>query len=262
MQSAPALRAPVIPAAVIPDVVDDMEDQPELVTEVWRDAVRAHVLTRPAHAAALPRRLQRWAWLIALALHLILFLGLRLVREPLPVPDTNVMHVELVDMAQPEPMLPEPPSLPMRNAPRMKLKPPPASLPSARAAVTSRVAPPAVEEATPHFRIYNPDGSLNIPDDLIAQIDRAQPRPNFIPLKVEPSPLLQRRRMLKVRPNHFDRGRVKRGKGARSDHGSRIRRFIRAVDARALAERTAILVEDFSWRCSGRRLSSVVARRV
>ena len=204
MQSAPALRAAVIPAAVSPDVVDDREDQAELAAEVWRDAVRAHVLTRPAHAAALPLRLQRWAWLVALALHLILFLGLRLVREPLPISDANVMHVELIDMTQPEPTLPEPPSIPMHIAPRVQFKPPTSSLPSARSVTTSRVAPPVVEETTPHFRVYNPDGTLNIPDDLIAQIDRAQPRPNFIPLKVEPSPLLQRRRLLKVRPNHFD----------------------------------------------------------
>ena len=53
------------------------------------------------------------------------------------------------------------------------------------------------------WRFYNPDGSLDIPADLAAQLDAAQPQGNFISLKVVPSAILNPRRALKVRPNHF-----------------------------------------------------------
>ena len=58
-------------------------------------------------------------------------------------------------------------------------------------------------EAAPEFHAYNPDGSVDIPGDLAAQLDNAAPRADFIPLKVVPSAMLNPRRPLKVRPNHF-----------------------------------------------------------
>ncbi len=55
------------------------------------------------------------------------------------------------------------------------------------------------------LHVYNPDGSLDVPKDLVEQIDAAQPKPNFIAQSVEPSPIMLPHRPLKIRPNHFDK---------------------------------------------------------
>ena len=58
-------------------------------------------------------------------------------------------------------------------------------------------------EPAPQPRLFNPDGSAAVPDDLASRIERERPRPDFITRQFEPSPLLQVRRPLKVRANHF-----------------------------------------------------------
>ena len=55
----------------------------------------------------------------------------------------------------------------------------------------------------PEVRAYNPDASVNLPDDFAEQLDKSRPQPDFIPLRIAPSPLLAAKRPLKVRPNHF-----------------------------------------------------------
>ncbi|HET7063578.1 MAG TPA: hypothetical protein VFI49_04820 [Rudaea sp.] len=164
----------------------------------WRDAVRKYALTRPAHAVALPQRWQRWGWLLAVALHLLILVGVRSnLREQQRAPEAVVISVQLIDVPAepplPEPTLP-PPAMPVAPRPsRAPLRPPIARSPT----------PPAASEAPPEFHAYNPDGSVDIPGDLAAQLDNAQPRADFIPLKVAPSPILNPRRPLKTRPNHF-----------------------------------------------------------
>jgi len=53
------------------------------------------------------------------------------------------------------------------------------------------------------LRLFNPDGSAMLPDDIAAQLDRARPQPDFIARRYEPSPILAAKRPIKVRPNHF-----------------------------------------------------------
>lgn len=169
----------------------------------WRDGVRACALTRPMHAPELPPRWRRWGWLLALALHLAVLIGLRSALREQPVaPEATVVSVELID-APAEPPMPEPALLPLRSAPPMRGEPPP-SIVRPRPPIARSPAPPLLApEPPPDFHAYNRDGSVDIPDDLVAQLDNAQPRADFIPLKVAPSPILNPRRPLKVRPNHF-----------------------------------------------------------
>ena len=186
-------------AYAVPD--DDEADQLQSAA-AWRDAVREYALRRPVHAPTWPRDWRRWAWLCVLALHVLLFLALHVMRPavPSPAPEGDVVTVDLIDAPLAEPALPQPESLPSRSEPGLRLRSP---IARARQPKPPTAEPPVALEPTPEFHAYNPDGSADIPADLAAQLDAAQPRPNFIPLKVAPSPILNPRRALKLRPNHF-----------------------------------------------------------
>jgi len=169
----------------------------------WRDAVREYARSRPNHAPALPRRWRRWGWLLALALHLLILSVLRpALRDRQPAPESSVIGVQLIDVPA-EPPLPEPLPMPLRPARPIPLMPRTAIAPMRAPIVRPPAPPPAAPEATQEFHAYNPDGSIDIPGDLAAQLDEAAPRADFVPLKVVPSPILNPRRALKVRPNHF-----------------------------------------------------------
>ncbi|HEX3124987.1 MAG TPA: hypothetical protein VHQ21_16950 [Rhodanobacteraceae bacterium] len=173
----------------------------DLRSAAWRDAVRGYALGRPAHAVALPRRWQRWGWLLAVALHLLILVAMRSnLREQQRLPESSVISVELIDAPAVEPPLPEPSGTP---APPPTTAARPSAMPRPPVARLPAPPPAAAAEASPEFHAYNPDGSLDIPGDLAAQLDNAEPRADFIPLKVAPSPILNPRRPLKIRPNHF-----------------------------------------------------------
>jgi hypothetical protein len=179
------------------DYEDDLQS-----AAAWRDAVREHALTRPAHGASSPHHWRRWAWLVALALHLLILVSLRsALREQERAPEASVISVELIDMPA-VPPLPEPAPLLVPRALPTAVAPRPA-MAALRHLPGSPAVPPTASEASPEFHAYNPDGSVDIPDDLVAQLDGVGPRADFIPLKVAPSPILNPRRPLKVRPNHF-----------------------------------------------------------
>lgn len=187
-------------AYAVPD--DDEADELQSAA-AWREAVREYALTRPEHAPAWPRDWRRWAWLCVLVLHVLLFLALHVMPPALPshAPEADVVNVELIDAPLAEPELPQPESLPSRSEPSPRVPSPVARV--HRQPRTQPAQPPVADESTPEFHAYNRDGSVDIPADLTAQLDAAQPRPNFIPLKVAPSPILNPRRALKLRPNHF-----------------------------------------------------------
>jgi len=176
------------------------EDDPHSAA-AWRDALREYARSRPIHAPAWPRNWRRWGWLLALALHLLILFGLRsTLLEQHRAPESSVISVDLIDAPAEPPPMPEP----VRPARPMSLAPRPAVAPRHPSIVRSPATPPDdAPEAVPEFHAYNPDGSVDIPGDLAAQLDNAAPRADFIPLKVVPSPMLNPRRPLKVRPNHF-----------------------------------------------------------
>ena len=189
-------------AHVVPEEAGYDEDDLQSAA-AWRDGVREYALSRPGHAAMLPQRWRRLGLLLALALHLLLLIGYRsTLRDQQRVPETTVISVELID-APLEPPMPQPALPSLHDAASMPSASRPSTAPRRQPRVGATPSPPAALDAPPEFRAYNPDGSIDIPDDLAAQLDNAQPRADFIPLKIVPSPILNPRRALKVRPNHF-----------------------------------------------------------
>jgi hypothetical protein len=137
-----------------------------------------------------------------IALHLLVIVGLRLSLRSTTSspPDADVMRVDLVDLPLPEPELPEP-AVPV---PRPPIAVKQRATPSAAPQATKTPATPSMVEPEPApLRVFNPDGSAMLPDDIAAQLDRARPQPDFIAHKYEPSPILAVKQPIKVRPNHF-----------------------------------------------------------
>lgn len=167
---------------------------------LWQSDVRVRALERRSHRPWWARRLRVFAWFAVLVAHVLGYVVLRQMPEMRPSERESFLQVELLDAAPAPPPMPEPvprspkplaAENPARAAPRIPA--PPAAAPAA----------PSVEAEPPV--LFNRDGSANVPDDLAEQLDRARPRPNFIPFVVEPSPILADKRPLKVRPNHFAR---------------------------------------------------------
>jgi len=167
----------------------------------WREDVRVRARQRRPHGPEHASSLRRWAWLFAIAVHLTFVVALRhaLNAPDSTAADSSVMQVHLIDLPATEAALPEPAPIPPRGAPshavtnRQRPAPPP----------PSPLEPPPVLRDEGQLRLFNPDGSAQLPDDFITQLDRSRPQPDFISRKYEPSPLLQAKRPLKVRPNHF-----------------------------------------------------------
>jgi hypothetical protein len=158
----------------------------------WLLDVRLRALARRAHDAPVPSRLQRGIWPVVLLLHLLAVIGLREAMHARPgMHDDQVLYVDLIAPPPDAPALPEPPAMP-RAAQTLR-------------AAASSPAPPRAVDATPPAepRLFNPDGTALVPDDLAAGIARSQPKPDFVPRSYAPSPLLAAKRPLKVRPNHF-----------------------------------------------------------
>jgi len=195
------LSVPRLPARI--DSLAGPEDA-ELDAAAWQRDVRLRALDRAPHEPDRPSRLHRWAWLAALAVHILVVVGLRIaLQERAAAPaDANVVHVDLID-APSAPPLPEPiaRSAPPATHPRAA---PIAAAPMRHEVPTPAAVPNETEvPAVDQLRVFNPDGSATVPDDLAARIDRAKPRPDFVARDYSPSPILQTKRPLKVRPNHF-----------------------------------------------------------
>jgi hypothetical protein len=144
---------------------------------------------------------------LAIAVHLTLIVVLRVtLRGPvLPTGDETVMRVELIEPL-PKTAPPQPEALPPEPTPSASVVPK-IIAPKIAPHVTQPLRPTPEQqmsaEPAPQPRLFNPDGSAAVPDDLASRIERERPRPDFITRQFEPSPLLQVRRPLKVRANHF-----------------------------------------------------------
>jgi len=187
--------------APAPTVVDDAPEEREDDSADRHDDVRARALLRMrGDVPSWPARVRRGAWILAFAFHVMLIVLLRLSLRDAPHAsgDATPLQISLLDYALPEPQLPQPapPRPPPHDSARTAVHVTARSLPPAPAA-----QPSSPDEAPLH--IFNPDGSARIPDDTAARIERDRATANFIPQKVEPSPLLADKRPLKVRPNHF-----------------------------------------------------------
>jgi hypothetical protein len=187
----------------------------------WTHDVRIRALARREHAPDDARRWRRAAWMVALALHVVLILALwRLSPLPAPSDEDQAIIVDLIESPPAFPREPEPPvrapapSPPARPRARAPATAPAATPPAASAAVEFaplEYAPigsapiesaPLEPESEP--RLFAPDGTALVPDDLASRIDRERrEKQGFIAAEPKPSPLFARKRPLKVRPNHF-----------------------------------------------------------
>lgn len=143
---------------------------------------------RGVPARDVTRRLTAGAWLFTLLLHAWLLFALREGMRPraLDGRDGAPIQVELIPVPIPPPavvpLVVEP--LPRRTtAPIIHLVTPTTAQRNTNkqesAAKPSNTATPAVAIDTPTMHFYNPDSSANIPKDLLAQVERSMPKPNF-----------------------------------------------------------------------------------
>ena len=143
-------------------------------------------------------RLRRVAWMLALALHVALIVALRLALRPAaPIATADdVLRVDWIDVPA-EPALPQPAPLSPHAVVRPMVRR------SARKTPTDERSPMRSEPSpAPEPRLFNPDGTVALPGND-REIERSQPQADFIARRFDPSPLMQIRRPLKLRPNHF-----------------------------------------------------------
>lgn len=167
----------------------------------WHGDVRVRALARRPVDPERPRRVGRVAWLVALLLHLVLVVGLRVALRQQPrAPATDqVLRVTLLDEPIAEPALPSPaPSIrPLVTTPARRHR---AATALPRSEAPAKQVPPEPDSA-PH--LFDEGGAAALPRDIVTQLDGMQPRPDFVARRYDPSPLLMPKRPLKVRPNHF-----------------------------------------------------------
>ena len=176
-----------------------MENTVDTVAERFREYVRTRALGHVhARVPLLSKAVRRGALLFAVLVHLILALWIHFATRLPPTDDGDRIEVRLLNAPPAEPSLPEPPSAPLRaNTP-----------PSAnRRTVEAPVSPPPRIDAVPKeetaLHLFNADGSVAIPRENGASHSMPAPGNAFLSTVVAPSPLLQTRRPIKLRPNHF-----------------------------------------------------------
>ena len=178
-----------------------MENTVDTVAEHFREYVRARALGHVhARVPLSSKAVRRGALLFAVLLHLILALWIHFATRLQPTDDGDRIEVRLLNAPPTEPSLPEPPSAPLR-----------ANVPSSTNQRTVEVPisppPPPRTDVVPQqevtLHLFNADGSVAIPRENTASHSTSAPGNTFISTVVAPSPLLQTRRPIKLRPNHF-----------------------------------------------------------
>lgn len=177
-----------------------MENTVDTVAERFREHVRARALAHVhARVPLSSKAVRRGALLFAVLLHLILAVWIHFAMRPQPTDDGDRIEVRLLNAPPAEPSLPEPPSAPPR-----------ANVPSStnrRMADVPISAPPPRTDAVPQeetaLHLFNADGSVAIPRENTESRSMSASGNTFISTVVAPSPLLQSRRPIKLRPNHF-----------------------------------------------------------
>jgi hypothetical protein len=148
----------------------------------------------------LPRGTRRRALLIAIAAHALFLLLLRhAMREPAPPTDRNLLYVDIADLPMPEPALPVPPEKPLSQVSRLTTEP--WRTPQEMSRRVRRPADQDRPSATVPPELFDASGIAIIPDEAKGALPKKADRGFEQPIK--PSPFLEAKRPLKVRPNHF-----------------------------------------------------------
>lgn len=176
----------------------DIESAHQVTLSEWGSVAFSRISSRDRAGR---RSLLFWAFLIAIAVHLAIFVALqesvslRVQNEDKPI------AVSLIEAASAPPALSELP-----QTPPQKIAPPIRSV--RRSVPISAPAAPAVaaptDQSVQTIHLYRADGTLDIPDDLAHQIDNPKtPRAIDAP-PVADNTIMVHVRPLKMRPNHFD----------------------------------------------------------
>ena len=167
--------------------------------DAWRDVEIHRVET---HAAS-DRSLPFWALLVAVVVHVAIFIALRDEIAQHRHAESTAISVQMIDLIPATP-------------PATEIPPEPVPPPIARA--TTRVLrertpmsePPIVaipaapqDATTPALHLYNADGSLALPSNQTPRRDAVVARMLDAP-PVADNTIMAHVRPLKVRPNHFD----------------------------------------------------------
>ena len=186
----------------------------EVRAEAWRDVEVHRVET---HASS-DRSVPLWALLVAVAVHLAIFIALRNEIAQRGPSESTAISVQLIDLIPAPPpaseIPPDPVPAPMvHTAPRVLRERTPMSDPPI-------IATPTVPAATtPPLHLYNADGSLALPSNAAPRSDAIVARALDAP-PVADNTIMMHIRPLKVRPNHFD------AQWAASHGGNPMDRFI------------------------------------
>jgi hypothetical protein len=151
----------------------------------------------------------RWALLVAILLHVLFVFVLNSGMRLHEVVDTSdVVHVELIEMAPPAPPLVVEPPPAAKTAPVQTASPirpqAPRSQTTAPASEPATIAKPVQESTAIH--IYKPDSSLDIPNDLVETMDKeAEASRLYRPKVFALAPMLQHKRKYRTRETLFER---------------------------------------------------------
>ena len=163
------------------------------------DAWREITVQRAETHVSSDRSLPLWALLIAVAIHIAIFIALRSEIARRAAVESSAISVQVIDLVPTSPSAaeipPEPVPAPIAHAtPRIMRAPTPMSEPPV-------VAAPDI--TTPTLHLYNADGSLALPSNAMPRSDAVVARPLDAP-PVADNTIMTHIRPLKVRPNHFD----------------------------------------------------------
>jgi len=141
--------------------------------DAWGEVVVHRVET---HASS-DRSLPRWALLIALAIHIAIFIALRSEIVRRTTAESTALSVQMIDLVPAAPpaaeIPPEPVPPPIAHAtPRLMREPTPMS----EAPILATPAAPA-DTTTPVLHLYNADGSLALPSTAAPRSDAIVARP-------------------------------------------------------------------------------------
>lgn len=164
----------------------------------WHDVVRH----RADDSASSNRALPRWALLVALAMHVAIFIALRGEIARRADDASPAMTVQMIDLFSEAPSAseipPEPTPAPiMRSSPRIARSP----IPNAESSITE--TPMTREDVASTLNLYNADGSIALPSDAVPRHDAIVAHV-FDTSPVADNTIMVHVRPLKVRPNHFD----------------------------------------------------------
>ena len=177
-------------------------------TGAWRDLVRARALARKGIWLPHESRTSRVvAIAAAVLLHALAALYLYFLMRPVLTEDRGRIEVRLLDAAPSEPALPEPPPMSSRILRAEPEKPASApfaaqpGMPSDKS--TLRSAEPEQTATIDAAKFFNPDGSVAIPREQTKTSSMPAQASAYVAPVIAPSPLLETRRPIKLRPNHF-----------------------------------------------------------